>query len=121
MRRGQDLTRQALSTSEVPSAWAIPQRFSLWIGGAGAIVLPMPLIWGRHDHATRLPLAEAASARYGWPLHVIEHVADGPPIEQPETFVRAPRSAAYCHWNKGASHEHFGNDAGRLGRDREGI
>ena len=57
------------------------------------IVLPMPLIWGRHDHATRLPLAEAASARYGWPLQVIEHAADDPPIEQPEAFVRALRAA----------------------------
>ena len=88
-----DLTRQALSTSEVPSAWAIPQRFSLWIGGAAAIVLPMVLIWGRHDHATRLPVAEAASARYGWPLHVIEHAADDPPIEQPKALVRALRAA----------------------------
>lgn len=93
MRRGQDLTRQALSTSEVPSAWAIPQRFSLWIGGARAIAGPMPLIGGRHDLATPLPIAEAASARYGWPLHVIEHTADDPPIEQPEAFVRALRAA----------------------------
>ena len=90
---GKDLTRRALSTSEVPSAWAILQRFSLWIGGAGAIVLPMLLIRGRHDHATRLSIAEAASARYGWPLHVIEHAADDPPIEQPEAFVRALRAA----------------------------
>ena len=93
MRRGQDLTRQALSTSEVPSAWAIPQRFSLWIGGARAIAGPMPLIWGRHDHARRLSIAEAASARYGWPLQVIENAADDPLIEQPETFVRALRAA----------------------------
>ena len=93
MRRGQDLTRQALSTSEVPSAWAIPQRFSLWIGGARAIAVPTTLIWGRHDLATRLSIAEAASARYGWPLHVIENAADDPPIEQPEAFVRALRAA----------------------------
>jgi len=25
--------------------------------------------WGRHDLATSLQIAEAASARYGWPLH----------------------------------------------------
>jgi len=57
------------------------------------ITVPTTLIWGRHDLATRLPIAEAASARYGWPLHVIEHAADDPPIEQPEAFVRALRAA----------------------------
>jgi pimeloyl-ACP methyl ester carboxylesterase len=38
-------------------------------------------------------VAEAASARYGWPLHVIEDAADDPPIEQPEAFLRALRAA----------------------------
>ena len=57
------------------------------------IAIPTTLIWGRHDLATRLPIAEAASARYGWPLHVIEHAADDPSIEQPEAFVRALRVA----------------------------
>src|SRR5215210_5062473 len=32
--------------------------------------------------------AEAASARYGWPLQVIEHAVGAPPIEQPEEFLR---------------------------------
>jgi pimeloyl-ACP methyl ester carboxylesterase len=54
---------------------------------------PTTLIWGRHDLATRLAVAEAASARYGWPLHVIEDAADDPPIEQPEAFLRALRAA----------------------------
>ncbi|MDQ5833289.1 MAG: alpha/beta fold hydrolase [Actinomycetota bacterium] len=53
------------------------------------IAVPTTLIWGRHDLATRLSVAEAASARYGWPLHVIEDCADDPPIEQPEAFLRA--------------------------------
>ena len=57
------------------------------------IAVPTTLIWGRHDLATGLSIAEAASARYGWPLQVIEHAADEPPIEQPETFVRALRAA----------------------------
>jgi pimeloyl-ACP methyl ester carboxylesterase len=57
------------------------------------ITVPTTLIWGRHDLATRLPVAEAASARYGWPLQVIEYAADDPPIEQPEAFVRALRAA----------------------------
>jgi len=50
------------------------------------------LIWGRHDLATQLSIAEAASARYGWALQVIEEAADDPPIEQPEAFLKALRS-----------------------------
>jgi pimeloyl-ACP methyl ester carboxylesterase len=53
------------------------------------IAVPTALIWGRHDLATRLDVAEAASARYGWPLHVIEDAADDPPIEHPAAFLRA--------------------------------
>ena len=53
------------------------------------IVVPTTLIWGRHDLATRLDVAESASARYGWPLHVIEDCGDEPPLEQPEAFLRA--------------------------------
>jgi pimeloyl-ACP methyl ester carboxylesterase len=52
------------------------------------IAAPTALIWGRHDIATPLPVAVAASARYGWPLHIIEAAADDPPIEQPEAFLR---------------------------------
>jgi pimeloyl-ACP methyl ester carboxylesterase len=53
------------------------------------IAAPTTLIWGRHDRALRLTIAEAASARYGWPLHVIENCADDPPRDQPEAFLRA--------------------------------
>ena len=53
------------------------------------IAVPTTLIWGRHDLATRLAVAEAASERYGWPLHVVEGAADDPAVEQPEAFVRA--------------------------------
>jgi pimeloyl-ACP methyl ester carboxylesterase len=53
------------------------------------IDVPTALIWGRHDLATRLTVAEEASARYGWPLRVIEHAGDDPPFEQPERFVEA--------------------------------
>jgi pimeloyl-ACP methyl ester carboxylesterase len=56
------------------------------------IAVPTALIWGRHDLATRLSVAEAASARYGWPLYVIEEAADDPPIEQPEAFLRVLRT-----------------------------
>jgi pimeloyl-ACP methyl ester carboxylesterase len=53
------------------------------------LAVPVTLIWGRHDRANRLRIAEAASARYGWPLHVIEECADDPPRDQPEQFLSA--------------------------------
>ena len=57
------------------------------------ITVATTLIWGRHDLATSLAVAEAASARYGWPLKVIENAADDPPIEQPAAFLQALREA----------------------------
>ena len=56
------------------------------------ITVPTTLIWGRHDLATQLRVAEAASADYGWPLHVIEDAADDPPMEQPEAFLNVLRA-----------------------------
>jgi pimeloyl-ACP methyl ester carboxylesterase len=57
------------------------------------IAVPTTLIWGRHDRQVRLGVAQAASARYGWPLHVIEDAADDPAAEQPEAFLRALSAA----------------------------
>jgi pimeloyl-ACP methyl ester carboxylesterase len=57
------------------------------------LMVPVTLIWGRHDLANRLRIAEAASARYGWPLHVIEDCADDPPRDAPEQFLRALRAS----------------------------
>jgi pimeloyl-ACP methyl ester carboxylesterase len=54
---------------------------------------PTTLIWGRHDDAVPLTVAEAASARYGWRLEVIEDCADDPPVERPEALVEALRAA----------------------------
>jgi len=56
------------------------------------IAVPTTLIWGRHDPATPLRVAQAASERYGWPLHVIENAGDDPPMEQPEAFLEALRA-----------------------------
>ena len=61
------------------------------------IAVPTTLIWGRHDRAIRLRVAEEASARYGWPLHVIEHCADDPPRDQPAAFLAALRTALADH------------------------
>ena len=57
------------------------------------IAVPTTLIWGRHDVGVRLSVAEAASARYGWPLHVIDNARDDPAIEQPTAFLSALRTA----------------------------
>ena len=51
------------------------------------IGIPAALLWGRGDRMTPLPLAEAASARLGWPLHVVNAAAHVPHIEQPDGFV----------------------------------
>lgn len=53
------------------------------------IPVPTVLIWGREDLQVRLRVAEAASERYGWPLHVIDGAADDPAVEQPAAFLRA--------------------------------
>ncbi len=57
------------------------------------IAVPTTLIWGRHDLATQLPIAQTVSARHGWPLHVIENAGDDPPMEEPEAFLEALRAA----------------------------
>jgi pimeloyl-ACP methyl ester carboxylesterase len=49
------------------------------------------LIWGRHDRALPLRIAEDASRRYAWPLHVIDDVADDPARDRPEAFLAALR------------------------------
>lgn len=56
------------------------------------IPVPTALIWGRHDLQARLRNAEAASARHGWPLHVIEDCGVDPIVEQPDAFVAALRA-----------------------------
>jgi pimeloyl-ACP methyl ester carboxylesterase len=61
-------------------------------GDLARIAVPTTLIWGRHDRANRLRIAESASARYGWALHVIEHCADDPPRDQPEAFLTVLRA-----------------------------
>lgn len=53
------------------------------------ITAPTSLIWGRHDLQTPLRVAETASTRYGWPLHVIEEARDDPFFEQPAAALRA--------------------------------
>jgi 2-hydroxymuconate-semialdehyde hydrolase len=51
------------------------------------IGLPTTLLWGRHDRMVPIRVAEVAATRHGWPLHVIDHAAHAPHIEQPDAFV----------------------------------
>ena len=59
--------------------------------------MPTSLIWGRHDRVMRLRIAEAASARYGWPLHVIEDAGHFSAADQPEAFRAALQAALGNH------------------------
>jgi pimeloyl-ACP methyl ester carboxylesterase len=56
------------------------------------IDVPTTLIHGRHDLQVRLTVAEAASARYGWRLHVVDDAGDDPAFEQPGAFLGALRA-----------------------------
>lgn len=58
-----------------------------------AITAPTSMVWGRHDRANSVRIAEAASERFGWPLRIIDGAADDPPIERPEEFVAAVLAA----------------------------
>ncbi len=85
-----------VSTPAVQAALqALMQHFGPAIEPAelDRIGVPTTLIWGRHDLATPLAAAEAASRRYGWPLHVIEKANDDPPVEQPEAVLSAIHDA----------------------------
>jgi pimeloyl-ACP methyl ester carboxylesterase len=57
------------------------------------IDVPTTLIWGRHDLATPLRVAEQAAARHGWPLHVIDDAGDDPVLDRPDEFLHALRAA----------------------------
>jgi 2-hydroxymuconate-semialdehyde hydrolase len=57
------------------------------------IQTPIGLLLGRHDRMAPLRLAEVASAKFGWPLHVVEESGHVPHLEQPERFLTALRGA----------------------------
>ena len=52
------------------------------------INVPTSLLWGRRDRMAPRHLAETASSKLGWPLHVIDDAGHVPHIEQPEGFLR---------------------------------
>ena len=90
----------ALDRARTPSVMVASRHLMLSVGvpvippeELGRIDVPTTLIWGRYDRANRLRIAEAASDRYGWPLHVIDNCADDPPRDQPEAFLRTLHTA----------------------------
>ena len=80
---------QARTPSAMGALGSLMAHFAAPVDDPARVAVPVTLIWGRHDLATRLEVAQAASLRHGWPLHVIEDCADDPPIEQPDAFLRA--------------------------------
>lgn len=54
---------------------------------------PTSLIWGRHDLANPVRIGESASARYGWPLHVLENAGADPAYEDPQGLAAALNAA----------------------------
>jgi pimeloyl-ACP methyl ester carboxylesterase len=96
---GTDAQAYALELARTPSVRAANRRLLRELGTRpippeqlAAIAVPTALVWGRQDRVMRLRIAEEASARYGWPLHVVEdagHFA----VERPEAF-RAALAAA---------------------------
>ena len=97
---GESLEGYALDRARTPSVKAALHKLMPEFGvpaipseDLARIAIPTTLIWGLQDRQVRLQTAEAASSRYGWPLHVIDDAADDPATEQPEAFLRALHTA----------------------------
>jgi pimeloyl-ACP methyl ester carboxylesterase len=101
--RWEALLAYNLNRARTPSVRAANRRLLRELGTKpippqelARITVSTSLIWGRQDRVMRLRIAEAASARYGWPLHVIEDAGHFS-IEQPEAFRAALRAALGDH------------------------
>jgi len=91
------LTDRALAPDRIAALGALMQHAGITPippAHLESISVPTTLIWGRRDRATPLAVAQRASERYGWPLHVIEDSGDEPPLEQPAAFLGALHAAA---------------------------
>jgi pimeloyl-ACP methyl ester carboxylesterase len=96
---GTDAQAYGLELARTPGVRAANRRLlrelgtrTIPSGQLAGIAVPTTLIWGRQDRVMRLRIAEEASARYGWPLEVIENAGHFS-IEQPEAFRSALRAA----------------------------
>jgi len=63
------------------------------LGELRSVTVPAALLWGRHDRMVPLHLAEWASGRLGWPLHIVEAAGHVPHLEQPEACARTLSAA----------------------------
>ena len=88
--RGRQFLRPRSKRAEAASSCSPGNRWSRRCSSASRA--PVTLVWGRHDRATPLAVAEAASKRYHWPLRIIEGANDDPPVEQPEALVLVLRA-----------------------------
>ena len=55
--------------------------------------MPVALIWGRNDRVMRFRIAEEASARFGWPLYLLDDCGHVSSVERPQAFVEALHAA----------------------------
>jgi pimeloyl-ACP methyl ester carboxylesterase len=101
--RWEALLAYNLNRARTPSVRAANRRLLRELGTKpippqelARITVSTSLIWGRQDRVMRLRIAEAASARYGWPLHIIEDAGHFS-MEQPEAFRAALRAALGDH------------------------
>jgi len=53
------------------------------------ITVPTTLVWGRDDVIVPVSVGEAAAARYGWRIRVLDNTGNEPAIEDPDAFVKA--------------------------------
>jgi pimeloyl-ACP methyl ester carboxylesterase len=96
---GADARAYGLELARTPSVRAANRHLLRQLGTRpippeqlAGMAVPTALVWGRRDRVMPLGIAEAASTRYGWPLHVVEdagHFA----VERPEAFRSALRAA----------------------------
>jgi pimeloyl-ACP methyl ester carboxylesterase len=97
--RWQALAGYAVSRATRPSAKRAMRQVAR--GGTRAIphqqlrgiAVPTVLLWGSRDPLLPLPIAQMASARFGWPLHVIDDAGHLPHVEQPKAFLDALAAA----------------------------
>jgi pimeloyl-ACP methyl ester carboxylesterase len=98
--RWEALASYAVSRAARPSA----KRAMRQVARSGTRVIPDPelrriavptaLLWGSRDRLLPLPIAQAASATLGWPLHVIDDAGHLPHVEQPDAFLDALAATA---------------------------
>lgn len=63
------------------------------------IEAPVALIWGRHDRVMKLGIAESASEKFGWPLHVIDDAGHVSCWDQPDVFAQTIRAVTGAQHN----------------------